>query len=140
MRKELKNAFGRVFLTIDVDTRNKWVHVNWMGHLTADNIKAGAEAYVEAMKETNLNCVLNDTRLILGTWDHSLDWVINEWGPKAAAAGLKYFAMITTPESFGDSTAAKFHKDHKAFETKVFDSRPEAENWLKQCVLQVTTD
>ncbi|MEJ8804396.1 STAS/SEC14 domain-containing protein [Pontibacter sp. H249] len=136
MRQELKNAFGRVFLTIDVDTQNKWVHVNWMGHLTADNIKAGAVAYVKAMQEAKLNCVLNDTRLILGTWDHSLDWVVNEWAPKAAAAGLKHFAMITTPETFGDSSAAKFHKDLRAFEARVFDNKAEAEKWLRHCVLQ----
>ncbi|WP_299818031.1 STAS/SEC14 domain-containing protein [uncultured Pontibacter sp.] len=131
MKKELKNAFGRVFLTIEADTRNRWVHVNWMGYLTADNIKTGAGAYIEVMQQAEFNCVLNDTRLILGTWDHSLDWVIYEWAPKAAAAGLKHFAMITTPESFGDSSAAKFHKELKAFEAALFDNRPEAETWLK---------
>ena len=131
MKQELKNAFGRVFLTIDVDTQNKWVHVNWMGYLTADNIKTGAEAYVAALQNAGYRCVLNDTRLILGTWDHSLEWVVNNWAPKAAAAGLKHFAMITTPESFGESSAAKFHNEMKSFEAEVFDNKPDAENWLR---------
>ena len=138
MRQELKNAFGRVFLTIDVDTKNEWVHVNWMGYLTAENVKAGAEAYINAMKAADLNCVLNDTRLILGNWDHSMDWVLYEWAPRAAMAGLKYFAMITTPESFGEASASKFQRELKSFEAEVFDNRPQAEEWLQQRVLQTS--
>lgn len=136
MRQELKNAFGRVFLTIDVDTQNKWIHVCWMGYLTADNVKLGAETYIEVLQKSGLNCILSDSRLILGTWDHSMEWLLKEWAPKATNAGLQYIAMITAPESLGDSSASKFHKELNPFETQLFDSRPEAENWLKRYSLK----
>ncbi|MCC9165381.1 STAS/SEC14 domain-containing protein [Pontibacter harenae] len=132
MAQELKNSFGRVFLKIEKDERNKWIHVNWMGYLTAENIKTGAIAYTEELAKSGYNCVLNDTRLILGSWDHSLDWVVNEWAPRAARAGLKHFAMIVTPETFAESTASNFYSRLKAFQTQVFDERPKAEEWLKQ--------
>lgn len=132
MRQELKNAFGKVFITITVDYENKWVHTNWQGYLTSDNVKAGALAYTNAVKEAGLNCVLNDTREVLGSWDHSLEWVINEWGPQAARAGVKYLAMITNPESLAESSASSFYSNLKAFEVKVFDNMAHAEIWLRQ--------
>ncbi|WP_205502270.1 STAS/SEC14 domain-containing protein [Rufibacter psychrotolerans] len=139
MRQELKNPFGRVYLTIDVDHRNKWVHVNWMGYLTEENIKNGAHAYTTALAEAGYKCVLNDTRLIVGGWDHSLEWVLKEWSPKAARAGLQYFAMITTPETFAESTASTFYAKLSAFRAKVFDDRSKAEDWLRQFSLERTS-
>ncbi|EJF08140.1 MULTISPECIES: hypothetical protein [Pontibacter] len=136
MKKELKNPFGRVYLTIEVNAKNRWVHVNWMGYLTEENIKTGAQAYTDALAEAGYNCVLNDTRLIIGGWDHSLSWVLNEWSPRAARAGLKYFAMITTPETFAESTAASFYNNLKAFTAKVFDDKNSAEEWLRQYSLK----
>ena len=132
MIQELTNPFGRVYLTIETNRANRWIHVRWMGYLTEDNIKNGANAYVQALIDAGYNCVLNDTRLIIGGWDHSLDWVLHEWSPRAANAGLKHFAMISTPETFGGSTADTFHGASKLFETKVFDDRSDAEAWLRQ--------
>jgi hypothetical protein len=131
MKQELKNAFGRVYLTIENDKLNRWIHVNWMGYLTADNIKTGAAAYTAALAEAGYSCVLNDTRLILGSWDHSLDWVLNEWGPNAANAGLKHFAMVTTPETFAESTASNFYENITAFTVQKFDDMQDAKTWLQ---------
>ncbi|GAB3824583.1 STAS/SEC14 domain-containing protein [Pontibacter rugosus] len=132
LRQELKNAFGRVFLTIEVDKDNKWVHVDWRGYLTVDNIQTGAKAYTAALEEAGFCCVLNDTRLVLGTWAHSLDWVLNEWAPNAASAGLKHFAMIATPETLAESTATDFYASLTAFEAQVFEDIEDARNWLRQ--------
>jgi len=111
--QELINPFGRVYLT-------------------EDNIKSGAIAYTNALAEAKYNCVLNDTRLILGSWNHSLKWVLNDWAPRASQAGLKHFAMITTPETFAESTASAFYAKLKSFRAQVFDSKSKAEDWLRQ--------
>ncbi|WP_345156551.1 STAS/SEC14 domain-containing protein [Pontibacter saemangeumensis] len=132
MRKEVKNAFGKVFITISVDNVNRWVHTNWIGYLTEDSVKAGALAYTQAVKEAGFSCVLNDTRQVVGSWNHSLEWVVNEWGPQAARAGVRHFAMITNPASFADSTASSFFAHLKAFEVKGFDNIGDASVWLRQ--------
>ncbi|MFD2515941.1 STAS/SEC14 domain-containing protein [Pontibacter locisalis] len=132
MRQQLSNAFGKVFITIEADTENKWVHTNWVGYLTQENIRAGALAYTSMVKEHGFSCVLNDTSEVLGTWDHSLDWVVNEWSSQAATAGIKHFALITTPESFAGATASNFSSTNKAFEVKIFADAPTAEAWLRQ--------
>lgn len=132
---ELKNAFGRVFIEVSVDAENKWIQTNWIGHLTQENIMAGALAYTEAIKETGYSCVLNDTSEVLGGWDHSLDWVVNQWGPQAAKAGIQYFALVTKPDSFAGSSAANFYESFKAFQVKVFDNVKDAKVWLHQFCL-----
>ena len=132
MKQELTSALGRVFLTIEDHPSHRWVAVEWRGYLTAENIKTGARAYTEALARSGYACVLNDTRAVLGPWDHSMDWVVNEWAPNAAAAGLRHFAMITTPESMADQSAANFYAQLKSFEAQVFDDVEAAQHWLQQ--------
>lgn len=132
MRQEIKNAFNKVFLTITLDQVNRWVHTNWVGYLTEDNIKAGALAYTKAVADSGFSCVLNDTRQVVGSWNHSLKWVVNDWGPAAARAGIQHFALITTPESFAQTSASDFYAQLKAFQVQVFDNQLAAESWLRQ--------
>lgn len=132
MVKEYKSALGKVYLTIEVDTENRWIFTDWQGYLTAENIKTGATAYVNALAKAGFSCVLNDTRSVRGPWDHSMDWVLNEWAPSAAQAGLRYFAMITTPETLADSSNATFYAQLTAFEAQLFDNLVDARAWLRQ--------
>jgi len=136
MPQQLTNSFGKVFLTIHKDDLNKWIYVNWIGYLTEENVKAGAAAYTLALANAGFNCVLNDTRHVIGSWNHSLNWVLQQWSPNAAKAGLKHFAMITTPETFADSTAATFYAHLKAFQAQVFDDVEIAKQWLWQYSLK----
>ena len=132
MIQELTSPTGRVYLTIDTDTINRWILVDWIGYLTADSIKAGAQAYTDALAKSGFSCVLNDTRSVRGPWDHSMDWVINVWAPNAAKAGLKHFAMVSTPESLADGSAANFYAKLTAFQAEVFDNLSSARAWLSQ--------
>lgn len=131
MRQELQNAFGKVFLTIEVDTRNRWVHVNWTGYLTAENIRTGAAAYTAALQRAGFSCVLNDTRGVVASWGHSLDWVLRDWAPSAARAGLRHFAMVTDPDTFASSTAIDFYTNLTAFQAEVFNDMENAKHWLR---------
>jgi hypothetical protein len=131
MIQELTTPTGRVYLTIETDVENRWILVDWIGYLTADSIKAGARAYTAALAASGFSCVLNDTRSVRGPWDHSMDWVVNEWAPNAAAAGLRHFAMITTPETLAQESASAFYAQLRAFEAQVFDNREKAQQWLR---------
>ena len=45
MIQELKSPTGRVFLTIETDTFNRWILVDWIGYLTAANFYAQLTAF-----------------------------------------------------------------------------------------------
>lgn len=129
--QELKSSLGRVYLTIDTDYENRWIAVQWQGYLTAANVQAGARAYTAALAEAGFACVLNDTRAVRGPWDHSMEWVVNEWAPSAAQAGLRYFAMVTSPETLAQSSADNFSSMLTAFEARLFDNPAAAGQWLR---------
>jgi hypothetical protein len=131
MRQELKSSLGRTYIIVEPDPTNRWIDVNWTGYLTGANIRAGAAAYTEALAKSGYNAVLNDTRGVLGPWEHSLDWVINTWAPQAAA-GLTHFAMVTTKESMADASAVSFYHQLKAFRAEMFSDIEEAKKWLRQ--------
>ena len=130
MVQELKSSLGKVYLTIEIDIKNRWIFTDWQGYLTAGNIKTGAKAYMDALAKSGFSCVLNDTRSVRGPWDHSMDWVINEWAPNAAKAGLRHFAMISAPETLADGSAANFYAQLTAFQGQVFDNLVDARKWL----------
>ena len=132
MIQELKSSLGKVYLTIETDNENRWIFTDWQGYLTAENIKTGAKAYTDALAKSGFCCVLNDTSSVRGPWDHSMDWVINEWAPNAAKAGLQHFALISTPETLADGSAANFYAQLTAFEAHVFDNMADAKSWLRQ--------
>ncbi|RDV11514.1 STAS/SEC14 domain-containing protein [Pontibacter diazotrophicus] len=131
MRKEYSNIFGKVFLTVDIDKKNHWVHNDWIGYLTRDNVQSGALAYLSAVRESGFSCVLNDNSKVLGSWDHSLEWTAKEWAPLAAKAGIRYFALIITPDSMAESSASNFSSLITAFEIKVFSNVTDAKDWLR---------
>ncbi|QHL87343.1 STAS/SEC14 domain-containing protein [Nibribacter ruber] len=137
MIQELVNPFGKVYLTIKKDAENKLIYVNWVGYLTEENVKTGALAYTKTLAEAGFHCVLNDTRSIVGSWNHSMDWVVKEWAPSAAKAGLKRIAMLSSPQSFGETSADTFIKEQMAFEAKCFDDMEAAKRWLQE---QYTTN
>jgi hypothetical protein len=129
--QELKTPTGRVYLTVETDSKNQLILVNWMGYLTSDSIKTGAAAYTAALARAGFSRVLNDTREVRGPWDHSMDWVINEWAPNAANAGLRFFAMVTSPETLAEESASTFYQQLTAFQAQVFDNREAAREWLQ---------
>jgi hypothetical protein len=114
MRQELKSSLGRTYIIVEPDPTNRWIDVNWTGYLTGANIRAGAAAYTEALAKSGYNAVLNDTRGVLGPWEHSLDWVINTWAPQAAASAVSFYHQL------------------KAFRAEMFSDIEEAKKWLRQ--------
>ena len=130
MRQELRNAFGNVCLTVEVDTVNGWVCATWQGYPTPDSIRKGVSLYTSLFKGWGLDCILIDTRSMIGTWDHSLEWMLNKWAPRAARAGLRHYAIVATPRTFAASTATDFHSRLISFEAKIFDEMEAAKAWL----------
>lgn len=126
--QELLTPLGRVYLTVETDEVNRWIFTDWKGYLTVDSVQNGATAYTVALANAGFSRVLNDTRAVRGPWDHSMDWVLNVWAPQAAQAGLKYFAMVTSPETLADSSAANFYAQLTAFHAEVFDTVEAAQN------------
>ena len=136
MINKLINAFGKVFLTIQADNENGWLHTSWHGYLSEANIKEGAIAISDAISETGFNSTLNDMRLVLGPI-RSSEWATNEWSPEVAKKGLKFMALVNAPDGMSAPDVVNFHNTQTYFETNIFTSITEAQKWLQQCRSEV---
>lgn len=137
LKQELRNTFGQVYLTIEVDLLHHWVHTTWRGHLTEEITKAGTNAYTQAVKDSGFRCVLNDSRKVVGRWDHSVQWALREWVPIALAAGIKFFALIAQPGSFSEESANVLTSNIHVFQMRIFYDINEAKDWLQQQCLNL---
>ncbi|MGV3540568.1 MAG: STAS/SEC14 domain-containing protein [Rufibacter sp.] len=136
MTTELVNAFGNVFLVITLDHENQWIQATWQGYSTEESVRTGMEAYTQALEDEEYSSILVDTRAMVGSWNHSLEWTLQEWVPQAAAAGLHYYALVVNPETLAEATADAFFSQVQAFEADVFADMATARAWLRKQRLQ----
>ncbi|RNI26929.1 SpoIIAA family protein [Rufibacter latericius] len=132
MRSDLVNAFGNVYLTISLDHENRWIQATWQGYSTPETVRSGMEAYTKALQEADYSDMLIDTRTMVGSWNHSLDWTLEEWAPQAAKAGLRHYALVVNPETFAEATADAFYANVQSFKAEVFADLATARAWLRR--------
>lgn len=132
MKKEINNAFGKVFLTIEYIEKNNLIHNNWLGYQTLEGIILGADQCLHEIVDHSCAYLLNDNRLVVGPWDHATDWIASNWTPRAIKAGLTHFAHVVSPESFAALSAETMSaKIGNSFEMRIFDDFEQAKAWLQ---------
>lgn len=70
-------------------------HQTTRGQVLHDGLDAG----IDAMRRLGAVKWLSDDRKNGGVTPDDIKWSINDWGPRAAAAGWKYWALVV-PEDF----------------------------------------
>lgn len=133
MRHDFHNSFGKLFLTTEYTSRHNWIYNNWLGLLATDGVKQGSLGILDLLVRTNCPYMLNDNRLLQGSWKQANDWIEHIWMPQALAAGLRYHAHIVAPGVFGQASAEDLHLrvgDH--FQMRLFEEEDEARGWLQE--------
>ena len=132
MKTEVKNAFGKVILTVEYEAADNLVYNNWVGYQTREGIITAANAGLEVIARHRCPYLLNDNTLVLGPWDHAVDWIAQDWTPRAIAAGLTHFAHVVSPESFAALSAEAMASGVAgSFQMRIFGNVPAARAWLR---------
>ena len=140
MKKELSNAFGNVFLTIEYDTVNNWIYTNWIGYQTEESVIAGGNAFMEILEETKCPYLLNDNREVIGPWDHAIKWLAKDLAPRAIVAGLTHFAHVVSSDALAAKSVKKLKKNIFAglqMQMQIFENMENAQEWLKEAQHQL---
>lgn len=131
MKREISNAFGKIFLTVEYDTARHLVHNNWLGYQTLESVILGANACLEMVERFRCPFLLNDNRLVVGPWNHATDWIANDWSPRAVALGLSHFALVVSQESLAALSAETMaEKVSGSFHMRIFGEFDQAREWL----------
>jgi hypothetical protein len=125
MTTELKNGFGKVYLTTGYDAANGWVYNNWMGYQTLPGIVAGADACLIPLGKNACAYLLNDNREVIGPWDHAVEWIVTDWAP--------HFANVVSPESMAALSAEAMAVGLGGrLQMRMFGSIDDAKAWLQE--------
>lgn len=131
MKRELANAFGKVFLTMEYEPTSQLIYNRWQGYLTLENVKSGANTGLELLVETRCPHLLNDNTAVTGPWDHAVAWIAQDWTPRAIAAGLTHFAHVVDAKSFAALSAEAMSSGVAGlFEMRIFGDAEAARKWL----------
>lgn len=132
--RELSTSTGKVYLSIYYDEQNNWIYNNWVGYVTPENVKQGSLAVLEAFKTYKTPFGLNDNTELVGRWDQSVDWIAQEWMPKAVEAGLRCYALVVDKEAFAAASALEMqNRAEGQFTMRLFEHITEAKEWLHSC-------
>jgi hypothetical protein len=126
-----KEFFKDKFIEISYDETNKWIYNNWQDYQTMESIMVGGNKQIEAINLFKCSLVLNDNRLVKGTWTFAMEWINNDWFPRLLGAGVKRFALIQSPDIFSKFSADKVGQDDPNQVYRTFKDIQEAQNWLK---------
>lgn len=129
---ELTNGFGAIYLTMDYEATGPWVYNNWIGAQTYVGIIAGADACLLPLREHRCPHLLNDNRQVIGPWDHAVNWIVNNWAPRAAAQGLTHFANVVSPEALAALSAEALQVGlSERLHMRMFSDIAQAKVWLR---------
>ena len=132
MKREIANAFGKVFLTIEYEPQNSLTSNTWRGYLTLESIMKGANLGLELLAETRCPYLLNDNTHVTGPWDHAVAWIAQDWTPRAIALGLTHFAHVVDAKSFAALSAEAMETSVAGlFTMRIFDRVEDARQWLR---------
>ena len=132
MKREVANAFGKVFLTMEYEPQNHLTYNSWQGYLTLDSIIKGANVGIEFLAQTKCPHLLNDNTHVSGPWDHAVAWIAQDWTPRAIALGLTHFAHVVDVQSFAALSAESMVSGVSGlFEMRIFGDVASARAWLK---------
>ncbi|MDQ3292255.1 MAG: hypothetical protein M3Q05_13290, partial [Bacteroidota bacterium] len=121
------------FLSISFDAENDWIYGNWIGSQTQENVRLGANAYLEILTEYHCSYLINDNRLVAGPWSQAMEWLITNWLPRAIAGGLTHFAQVISPEPLARLSAENLsHRLSRYIQVQTFEEIQKAQEWLKQ--------
>lgn len=99
--------FDKSHLHITYGTEKGILQCVWIGDQTEEGIKAAGETIIEIIKEKGITKILNDNRLVKGSWKNVAVWVNEDWFPAITAAGVTQFAWIYSTDVFAKYSARK---------------------------------
>lgn len=134
----LKNELDEKYYELFYNAEKHYLYANWIGFATSQEIVDGAtllQHWQEEHRDQNVSCYINDNREFKGTWGVEMQWVTEEWTPAVYNAGLRYCALVLSPDIFAQMSAAAFDEasaEIGKLNTRMFKTFEEAERWIEE--------
>ena len=130
-RKELHDSNNNPCFFCDYIEEEGWVYSCWIGEISDDLVREGANLTLDLISETGSKCVVNDNRQLTGNWSESNDWLENEYLPNAAKVGMEFIAHVFSPKFITKFSAVDLSTRDLPIIFRTFVDIGEAEDWMR---------
>lgn len=132
MITSLRRGDGSVYLTVERNLHDDWIHAHWHGRQTLGTIMDGGLTYVDMLRAEPCARLLNDHRDLIGTFTEANDWIAQVWTPLIIGAGLRYFAQVVSPDVFSQLSIENLQQRiGDQLHMHMFDNLEVAQQWLR---------
>jgi len=122
------------WLWIAWDRQHKCVHAEFKSFANSSEFRAGTTQILDLIRARKATALISDNRRLEGVADLDQLWLRDTWLPQAVAAGVKRIAVVVASRGLGrvatEAVIGKFGKT--AFETRMFESLPDALKWVSE--------
>jgi len=130
-------APGKVYLEtpyilIRWDAEGPWVYVLWKAWAPSVEYRAAQELVITALRENHASRNLIDSKDSRVVTEADQRWLIEDWMPRAAAAGRRWTAIVLPTSPLGRTIAENIDKHPRSVNTEVahFETVEDAAAWL----------
>jgi hypothetical protein len=104
------------------------LYCTWIGFQEAGPLKDACNMIYELLKKTKCSKIFNDNTHVIGSWNHSTEWIKTYLFPLLVEAGLKKLAWIFSDDISSQISAYRVTPSISV--VKTFLSKEEALAWL----------
>jgi hypothetical protein len=110
----------------------RWVHVEWKAWANSPEYRAAHETVLQALREHRCAKNLIDATHARVVSDADQKWLIEEWIPRAIAAGRRWTAVVMPKSALGRTISENIDKRPRPSGTNVqyFQTVEDAAAWL----------
>jgi hypothetical protein len=120
------------YVLVRWDPDGPWVYVKWKAWANSSEYRAAQEVILQAFRENHAsrNLVDSTDRRVLS--DDDQQWLVENWMPRAAAAGRRWTAIVMPTSALGRTIAENVDNRGRSrlFTIEHFETFDEAAAWL----------
>jgi hypothetical protein len=119
------------------DSSTRCVVLEWRDFAYGDEYRTALDKVVHALEQNRANKLLSDSRRMKAIPQEDQEWLIKDWVPRAAKAGLKHLAIVLPKSALGQMTLqrlAQVGPDKRLVSndgTSYFETVEDAKRWLR---------
>jgi hypothetical protein len=107
------------YVSVRWDGDGKWVSVEWKAWANSSEYRAAQEAVILALRENHASRNLIDATHARVVADDDQAWLIEDWIPRAAAAGRRWTAIVMPTSALGRTISENIDRRPQPIGTKV---------------------
>jgi hypothetical protein len=115
------------------------IQTQWKGlYVSGELFKKILNEIINALSAKKVSTIIADARQMKVISEADRQWIIDDWYPRAVAAGFRCQALVVTKDTFNEQSIKLIvmKYDDNDVRTHYFVTPEEAEAWVKTDVLQ----